>query len=126
MIKYVFFDLDGTLTDSGEGIMNCAALALEHFEELRMRGGMLLVDGKVVAFTMGSEISPRVFDVHFEKAMAEYDGAYTVIHQEFAARNLASYEYINREEDMGIPGLRKAKLSYQPVFLVEKYAAVLR
>ena len=109
-----------------ESELRAISLALEHFEALRLRGGLLMVNDKVAAFTIGGEISSRVFDVYFEKAMEEFNGAYAVIHQEFARRNLAEYEFINREEDLGIPGLRKAKLSYHPAILLEKYSAVLR
>ncbi len=97
--------------------------ALRHFEEMRLRGGMIKVDGQVAAFTVGEEISPEVFDLHFEKAFPEYNGAYAVINQEFARRNLLCYKYINREEDLGIEGLRRAKLSYHPAILLEKNTA---
>lgn len=98
---------------------------LDHFEELHMGGGMIRVDGKPAAFTIGEEINKDVYLLHFEKALDGYDGLYAVINQEHAARRLSSYQYINREEDMGIEGLRKAKLSYHPTVLLEKYIAWL-
>ena len=96
--------------------------ACEEFEELNMQGAVLYVDGKPAAMTMGSEISPKCFDVIFEKALREYDGIYAVINNEFA-KTLTRYEYINREEDMDIEGLRKSKLSYHPAIILDRYNA---
>ena len=98
--------------------------ALNHFDELGLIGGALLVDGKVIAFTFGAPINHDTFGVHVEKADVDYEGAYTVINQEFASRLPEQFTYVNREEDLGIPGLRKAKLSYNPVILLEKNAAI--
>lgn len=100
------------------------AAALHGFEPLGMKGGLIRIEGKPVAFTVGEEINPRCFVIHFEKAVDGYNGLYAAINHEFAANALSGYEYINREEDMGIEGLRKAKLSYQPAILLEKYMAV--
>ncbi len=102
----------------------CALLkALRFFDELAFVGGLLRIGGKVVAFTFGEAANNEVFIIHFEKALLEYDGAYAAINQEFAARELTSFKYINREEDLGIEGLRKAKLSYYPEYILEKYVA---
>jgi hypothetical protein len=96
--------------------------ALNHMDKLSLIGGLLRVDGKVVAMTMGSPISDEMFDIHTEKALIDYAGAYAVINREFALRELyGKYSYINRENDMGIEGLRRAKRSYRPVELIEKY-----
>ncbi len=86
-----------------------------------IKGGVLRVDGNIIAFTLGCEISDAVFDVNFEKALVEFDGAYAMINNQFVLNELSDYTYINREEDMGIEGLRKAKLSYKPAILLEKY-----
>lgn len=86
-----------------------------------IKGGVLRVDGRVVAFTLGCEISKEIFDVNIEKALTDYDGAYAMINQQFVSNELCEYKYINREEDMGLEGLRKAKLSYRPEILLEKY-----
>lgn len=99
------------------------ALALEHYEALGLVGGLLLVGGRVIALTIGEPINSRVFVTHFEKADTDYDGAYTVINRQFALNRLSGYEYINREEDMDKQGLRKAKLSYYPDILLEKFSA---
>lgn len=94
---------------------------LDNMELLGVRGGAVYVDGSVVAFTLGSSISNEIFDIHIEKALFDYAEAYTVINREFA-RTLDGFKYINREDDMGLEGLRKAKLSYKPAILLKKYA----
>ena len=99
------------------------ALALENFAELEMKGGMILVDGNIIAYTLGSETNKETFVVQIEKALTEYSGAYQVINNLFAKNNLVDYKYINREEDLGIEGLRKAKLSYNPVIIDDYYMA---
>ena len=96
--------------------------ACECFDELGLHGAVLTVDGKPVAMTMGCAISPVCFDVMFEKALREYDGVYAVINNEFA-KTLTGYTYINREEDMELEGLRKAKLSYNPTIIYDRFSA---
>ena len=93
----------------------------ENFALIDIKGGFLRVDGKVVAVTFGSEVNQNVFDVSFEKALSGYDGAYTMINNRFVLSELSSYTYVNREDDMGLEGLRKAKLSYKPEILLKKY-----
>jgi len=99
-------------------------LALENFAQLGLDGGLIRCHGEVLAFTLGSLLTPTVYDVHFERAMAEFQGAFPVINQEFSRWIREQYpqvEYIDREEDLGEPGLRKAKLSYGPDRLVENF-----
>lgn len=98
------------------------------FEELGMEGLLLMEDGKCLALTMGSPLTEDTFDIHFEKALDGVDGAYAFINQSFARYLREKYpklRYLNREDDMGIPGLRKAKLSYHPHHMVAKYWARL-
>ena len=97
--------------------------ALEHFEELGLSGGILYANDKIVAFTFGMPINKETFGVHVEKADATVDGAYAMINFEFANHIPETFTYINREEDLGIEGLRKAKLSYHPETILEKFVA---
>lgn len=99
--------------------------ALTHFEELGITGGILRVNGHIAAFTYGCPINADTFDVCVEKADTAIEGAYAKINQEFAAHLPEQYTYLNREEDLGLEGLRKAKLSYQPFCLLDKYNAYL-
>ncbi len=94
--------------------------ALEQRERLGLRGGLIRAEGKVVAFSLGEPCGEDMFVVHIEKAFADIQGAYPMINQQFVEHEAAGYRYINREEDTGEEGLRKAKLSYDPVFLMEK------
>lgn len=96
--------------------------ALENAELLRLRGGVLYIKGEAAAMTLASPISDSVLDVIYEKSIEEHEknGAYAVINQQFAKKN-NNFLYFNREEDMGIEGLRKAKLSYKPSIILDKF-----
>ncbi|MDR1564506.1 MAG: phosphatidylglycerol lysyltransferase domain-containing protein [Oscillospiraceae bacterium] len=98
--------------------------ALESYEALDFKGAIIRVDGKPVAFTMGERLNSNTFCIHFEKALSAFPGSYPMINREFCEHELAEYQYVNREEDIGIEGLRKAKLSYYPAILLEKFRAV--
>lgn len=94
--------------------------AIRHRKELGMIGGALRVQGEVVAITLGERLTDDTFVVHFEKAYAEIQGAYPMINREFVRHELSGYTYVNREEDLGVEGLRKAKLSYRPEIILNK------
>lgn len=96
---------------------------LTHFKELNVKGGILKKDGEVVAYTIGEPLNSNTYVIHIEKAFYEIQGAYPMINQQFVLHNCQDYEYVNREEDTGDEGLRKAKLSYYPDILLEKYVA---
>lgn len=103
--------------------------AFAHRKELGIEGLVLMEGGEALAVTMGSPLSESTFDIHFEKALDGVDGAYAAINQGFARYLQETYpqlQYLNREDDLGIPGLRQAKLSYYPDHLVEKHWAKLR
>lgn len=107
---------------------NALRKAFENREMLDMEGMILELEGQVVAVTMGSRLNAETFDIHFEKARHDIDGAYAAINWEFARYLRKKYpdvRYLNREDDMGLEGLRKAKLSYYPHHMVEKYWACL-
>lgn len=97
-------------------------IAVQNKETFGIEGGVLYVDGKPVAMTLASKISEKILDVHYEKCLSEVAqfGAYAVINWCFA-NAVEKFEYLNREEDMGVEGLRKAKLSYHPDILLEKF-----
>ena len=89
-----------------------------HWDELGMLGGSIYVYGRMVAFTYGSAVTNDTFDVCVEKADRNVEGAFSVINQQFCAHLPERFIYVNREEDMGLEGLRKAKLSYHPEILL--------
>lgn len=97
---------------------------MPNFEALEFTGGLLRVEGNIVAYTFGEPINDQVFCCHVEKADSNLRGTYPMINREFARNSISGYKFVNREEDMGIEGLRKAKLSYHPVELLVKYRAV--
>lgn len=98
--------------------------ALEYFEQLELSGGILYVNDTPAAMTIASRINSQTWDIHFEKAIGEsaLNGAYAAINKMFA-ETLSGSRWINREEDIGIEGLRKAKMSYHPKILLKKYNA---
>lgn len=103
--------------------------ALQNRQTLGMEGLVLLEKGRLLAMTMASPLSDHTFDIHFEKAIEGVDGAYTVINLEFARYLRQKYpalKWLNREDDLGLEGLRKAKLSYCPDHLIEKSWACLK
>lgn len=101
-------------------------LALYHRKALGLNGGCLFVKGKLVAFTVGERISDNMQLIHIEKAKSDIEGAYPMINQQYILNECQNVEYVNREEDMGIEGMRKAKRSYQPVKMIEKYIVSIR
>lgn len=98
----------------------------DHFEELPLEGGYITAGGRIVAFSFGGAINDRIFDTNVEKALYEVTGAYNIINREMARIVCANYEMINREDDVGSEGLRKAKLSYNPIIIEPKYRAAFK
>ena len=106
-----------SLADEDRAIQN----ALERWGDFRFSGGMLKVDGEIVAYTIAEELDPQNIDIRFEKAIPEYAGSYQAINNMFLKEQCQKYTWVNREEDMGEPGLREAKMSYNPAFMLEKF-----
>ncbi len=98
--------------------------ALQNLEELELTGGIIYVRNRPIAMTVASYINQNVIDIHYEKALGAYaeNGGYAAINRLFA-KNCGGVSWLNREEDMGIEGLRKAKTSYHPKFMIRKYSA---
>ena len=120
-------NLNGCEDDEEKNAEMCVSLnSLRLFRELNLVGGVLRVEGEIVAFTMGEKLCEDTFVVHIEKAYADVDGAYPMINQQFVQHECMDYQYVNREEDTGADGLRQAKMSYRPAFLEEKGYVTLK
>ena len=105
-----------------DGDYHAAREALERCDPLQLCGGIYYVENKPVAYTLGEELALGTsFVIHFEKALNEYKGIYQFVNQAFATIITEHYQTINREQDLGDPGLRQAKMSYKPLGFVEKY-----
>lgn len=110
--------------DPGLREESCAVeQAFRHFFDLGLDGGLLRAGGEVVAYSMGDRLNCDTYLVHIEKAFADIQGAYPMINKQFVLHNCEGYCYIDREDDAGDAGLRKAKLSYRPAHIAEKYTA---
>ncbi|MBE6855251.1 MAG: DUF2156 domain-containing protein [Ruminococcus sp.] len=97
-----------------------------HFHALGLNGGTIRVDGQLVAFCIGEQINSNTLNVHIEKADTSFDGSFAAINNMYAKHAAGDLPYINREEDMGLEGLRKAKRSYRPAFMLEKHMLTQR
>ena len=97
-----------------------------YFGELGLKGGVIRIDGKVTAFSIGDQLNNDTFCVHIEKADTRFNGMYAGINNCFAKAAASGYKYINREEDLGLEGLRRSKQSYHPAFLLKKYTVTFK
>lgn len=107
-----------------EDELHALALAFDNMKFLNLAGGLIRLNGRIAALSVGERLNSNTFVVHFEKALFDFPGAYTVINQQFVQHECAGFEYVNREEDTGDPGLRRSKLSYYPEILLAKYQAM--
>ncbi|MCX5776829.1 MAG: phosphatidylglycerol lysyltransferase domain-containing protein [Candidatus Firestonebacteria bacterium] len=115
-------DLKSCKEDSNSNAEDRMVVELLHnFDNWKLFGGAILINGKVQAFTILEELNANTAVGHVEKANTEYRGIYQAINQFAAEKLLQKYKFVNREQDVGEPGLRKAKLSYNPVSFAEKY-----
>ncbi len=94
---------------------------LAHFEALGLSGGAIEVEGKIEAFSIGEPLNPDTAVIHIEIASPKYEGLSQLMNREFVKNEWTRFSFVNREQDMGIPGLRRAKMSYYPHHMVEKY-----
>ncbi len=99
-------------------------MAMDHFETLHLMGGLIRLNGKIVAFTIGERLNNETLVLHFEKAYFNIQGSYQIINQQFLLHHKDEFRYVNREDDTGDPGLRKSKLSYHPDILEKKYTVI--
>ncbi len=103
-----------------------AYAVFDNFDALGVTGGGILIDGKLVAASFAEVVSGDTVLAHLEFGDNSYRGVFNAINQQFCEHEWSKYSYINREEDMGLDGLRQAKMAYRPVYLIDKYAAVLK
>jgi hypothetical protein len=105
----------------------CAILEmLKNFDSLDIRGGAIRIGGKIAAIALGEKVSPEILVIHVEKANPDIPGLYQSINQEFLMHEAGGCRLVNREQDLGVPGLRKAKMSYNPVGFIKKYKVGIR
>lgn len=100
----------------------CAVkIGLDNFKALGYIGGLIRVNGAIQAFSFGEKSNSDTFVVHVEKAFTDFQGSYPMINKQFLINSVSGVKYVNREEDMGEENLRKAKQSYYPCFMEEKF-----
>lgn len=113
--------------DPGLTKEECAIVRmLSHFEILKYQGALIRHEGKIIAVTLGEPLTEDTYVIHVEKGNGAYRGIYQFINQRFAETIDSKYKWINREQDMGIPGLRRAKESYNPAKMGKKYAIKIK
>ena len=119
--EYMFNLIENSPKEEFDAIM----CAIDNFRNLHLRACVISVDGKYVAYSIGSSVNNDVADIHFEKADRNYEGSYAKVNNCFAKYGFSDKTFINREEDLGIEGLRKAKLSYYPCKMNQMYSVEL-
>lgn len=112
----------GDIEEEEQAIKRC----FDHWDALGVKGAVIRIYGKVEAFTNGDSINEKIAHIIFEKANPEIRGLYQAINRDFLIHEFAETEFVNREEDLGLPGLREAKMGYHPDHLTEKYDVVLK
>ena len=111
-------DGDQVLQNEKEAVL----VAVDHFDELKLSGLIIRVEGKIGAMSIFERLNANTGLIHFEKGLEDYEGIYKAINAETAAVLAKDFEFINRESDMGVAGLREAKNRYHPDHMVEVYA----
>lgn len=121
-----WFDKNPNINDGLRNEFIGIESTLRNFNLLDMKGGIIKIDNKIAAFTLGEQINNNSVVIHIEKANTFYEGIYQAINQQFLCNDWNEMEFVNREEDLGIEGLRHAKMTYNPVRFVEKFEAILK
>lgn len=121
-----WFNKNPNITDGLRNEFIGIESTLRNFNMLDMKGGVIKIDNKIAAFTLGEQINSNSVVIHIEKANTFYEGIYQAINQQFLCNEWNEMEFVNREEDLGIEGLRRAKMTYNPIRFVEKFEAVLK
>lgn len=106
------------LENENQGILTI----LENIDKLNIKAGMIKVANKIVAYSIGEKINDRMVVIHIEKALIDYVGSYQIINSLFLQEEWTDCELVNREDDFGDEGLREAKLSYKPLYLLKKFS----
>jgi hypothetical protein len=117
---------EGRPSGCSGGEYNAIRQAFSNFHELELEGGLIRLNGAIGALTIGERLNSDTFVIHIEKAFRDIQGAYAIINQQFALHLPREIKYVNREDDLGNEGLRRAKMSYYPDILLTKYNAVLK
>lgn len=116
-------------SDKSDGLRNemlGIEASLNNFSALGMKGAIIRIDGKIAAFSLAEQINDDSVVIHIEKGNTFYEGIYQAINQQFLKNDFSHLRFVNREEDLGIEGLRKAKMSYKPLRFIEKANAILK
>lgn len=121
-----WFNKNPNITDGLRNEFVGIESTLRNFNLLDMKGGVIKIDNKIAAFTLGEQINSNSVVIHIEKANTFYEGIYQAINQQFLCNDWNDMEFVNREEDLGIEGLRRAKMTYNPIRFVEKFEARLK
>jgi len=116
--------IDELMNLPNENEKNAILYSMAHFFDLKLSGIAMRVLDEIEAIAVYEKMSPDTVVVHYEKGSPDYDGIYKAINQETATIVQKDFNFINRESDMDLPGLRKAKMSYRPHHLVEVYVAI--
>jgi len=121
MASSTWLENQDEISDEIQAELGALKRTFDNWDSLKLVGILICVDHHLTAFTIGEVIDEKLAIVHFEKGDTSYAGIYSVINQLFCSMYLSDVQYINRQEDAGVPGLRKAKLSYKPDLMVEKF-----
>ncbi len=117
---------EGEKSDGLRNEMLGIEASLRNFSALDMKGAIIRIDGKIAAFSLAEQINDDSVVIHIEKGNTFYEGIFQAINQQFLKNDFAHLRFVNREEDLGIEGLRKAKMSYKPLRFIEKSNAILK